>query len=78
MNESFQLLLEDYRQHLKLERGLSENSLDSYLSDLISFAEAVKGKSPLEITPKEINSYFLALSYYAVTALPLASNQLCK
>ncbi len=56
------VIIEDYRQYLKLERGLSENSLEAYISDLMAFARVVKGKDLRKITPADINSYFLSLS----------------
>ncbi|MDD3732084.1 MAG: site-specific tyrosine recombinase XerD [candidate division Zixibacteria bacterium] len=62
MPDSVPVIIEDYRQHLKLERGLSENSLEAYIRDLMAFARVVKGKDLRKITPVDINSYFLSLS----------------
>ncbi|MBN1212677.1 MAG: tyrosine recombinase XerD [candidate division Zixibacteria bacterium] len=62
MDDTFRYLLDDYRQHLKLERGLSENSLNAYIADLAAFANTVKGKSPLKISPVDISGYFMSLT----------------
>ena len=62
MHETFKYLLDDYRQHLKLERGLSENSLNAYIGDLATFADTVKEKSPLNISPSDISGYFIGLT----------------
>ena len=62
MNDTFRFLLDDYRQHLKLERGLSDNSLNAYIGDLAAFAETVGGKSPLKINPADISGYFMSLT----------------
>jgi len=57
MTRSLDLHIEDYLQYLKLERGLSANSLSSYRCDLNEFAQS-GGKIDLKrIGPKESGRY---------------------
>ena len=58
----FNNLIDDYMQHLKLERGLSENSLNAYSNDLNEFYLFSKVNSPQSITTTIINDFLNYLS----------------
>jgi integrase/recombinase XerD len=53
----FNILIDDYLQHLKLERGLSENTLSAYANDLNEFYLFSKINSPQSITTQIINNF---------------------
>ena len=55
-------LLEDYLQHLKLERGLSPNSITSYRRDISEFISFSKIKSPDKLDLSIINRYIDSLN----------------
>jgi integrase/recombinase XerD len=55
-------LVEDFLQYLKLERGLSTNTLAAYRSDLTEFASTVRRKEPAAVTPRDITAYVASLS----------------
>jgi len=54
--------IEDFLQHLKLERGLSKNSLESYRADLKEFIEHGGNLRPEQFSPKEVALFFSHLS----------------
>ena len=53
----FEVMMNDYLQHLKLERGLSVNTLTSYRRDLTEFSLFTKGLDPRQVPPTEISRY---------------------
>ena len=58
--------IEEYKSYLKIERGLSMNSISSYENDVISlkdylFNNKIK-KSPTECSPETINSFIYSSS----------------
>ena len=53
----------DYKMFLKIERGLSENSIESYSSDLKSLYNFIK-KNNLSENPKECNSEIIKKYIY--------------
>jgi integrase/recombinase XerD len=53
----FNNLIDDYLQFLKLERGLSENSLNAYATDLNEFYLLSKVESPQSVTSQIINNF---------------------
>lgn len=55
-------LLDDYLQHLKLERGLSSNSIASYRKDVSEFIAVAKAKDPEAIGLTVVNRYIDNLS----------------
>lgn len=55
-------LMEDYLQHLKLERGLSLNSISSYRRDITEFISFSKIKSPDKLDLGGINRYIDSLN----------------
>ncbi|PWB75885.1 site-specific tyrosine recombinase XerD [candidate division GN15 bacterium] len=48
----------DYLQHLKLERGLSDNTVSAYRRDLEAFAKAIGAKDPARISAVAVTAYF--------------------
>lgn len=54
--------VEDYLQHLRLERGLSQNTLSSYRSDLVEFISTLKVKKIDKITGAIITKYIGAIN----------------
>ncbi len=54
--------IEDFLQHLRLERGLSANTIDAYRNDLLEFAQVVKLKGPGELSPRLMNAYLSHLT----------------
>ncbi len=55
-------LITDYLAHLRLERGLSSNSLSSYRRDLLSFVEFVKVQDIALITVVDAGKYMSDLN----------------
>ncbi|HWR82523.1 MAG TPA: site-specific tyrosine recombinase XerD [Candidatus Deferrimicrobium sp.] len=49
-------LIEDYLQHLKLERGLTANSLVSYRNDLHEFASRLSRRGPTKVTMRDAST----------------------
>lgn len=54
--------VDDYLQHLRLERGMSQHSLSAYASDLAEFAEAAKTKEPSGVKPGDVHRFVIDLS----------------
>lgn len=61
MNE-LKSYIADFLQYLKLERGLSANTISSYQSDLNEFAAKVTSKPPERITHQNASNYVESLS----------------
>jgi integrase/recombinase XerD len=55
-------LLEDFLQHLRLERGLSSNSVASYRSDIAGLLARCKNRRLESIRPADITGFFATLS----------------
>ena len=53
--------IKDYKSYLKIERGLSLNSIVSYENDIISLKNYILDnkikESPIECTPDTLNSF---------------------
>jgi integrase/recombinase XerD len=58
MADAFDILIEDFLQHLKLERGLSENTVSAYEIDLREFKRAVKKKAADQVKPGDVTAHF--------------------
>ncbi|MCP4684292.1 MAG: site-specific integrase, partial [bacterium] len=57
----FENAIEDFLQHLRLERGLSEKSIDAYRTDLRAFGRFLKGVDPRRVSPADVTGYFGSL-----------------
>ncbi len=55
-------LVEDYLQHLILERGLSVNTVVSYRRDLLGFLNSGNHKDVLKITPAQVSAWVGAMT----------------
>jgi integrase/recombinase XerD len=64
--------IRDFKNYLKLERGLSENSIEAYLRDITKLKEFCQGEnSPLEIdlvTSQTLTSFLVTLSQFGLSA----------
>lgn len=58
----FESAIEDFLQHLRLERGLSEKSTEAYRTDLKGFASYLKGMDPRQISAADITRFFSLLA----------------
>lgn len=54
----FRTAIEDFLQSLKLERGLSANSISAYRSDLNELAVSLAIESPTSVKAADLNKYF--------------------
>lgn len=71
-------LLEDYLEHLAVERGLSVNTLDAYRRDLAALLEHLHAagiEAPKQVTSPALLSWLAALSQSKVTASTQARKQ---
>ena len=56
-----ELAIEEFLTHLKLERGLSNNTVAAYRADLAAFASACHAKTARSVTASTVTGYFGAL-----------------
>ncbi|RKX25906.1 MAG: site-specific tyrosine recombinase XerD [Candidatus Zixiibacteriota bacterium] len=56
-------LVDDYLDYLKMERGLSKNSISSYRRDLIEFASSQLFKKMKKVSPAVANDYIAFLNH---------------
>ena len=71
-------LLEDYLEHLAVERGLSVNTLDAYRRDLSALREhldAPAEREPRSIQPPDLLGWLASLSRGGVSARTQARKQ---
>ncbi|MEW6049462.1 MAG: site-specific tyrosine recombinase [Candidatus Zixiibacteriota bacterium] len=54
--------IDEFLQYLRLERGLSANSLQAYRRDLIEFSRAYPSKRPAQVLPADVTRFFAGLS----------------
>jgi integrase/recombinase XerD len=59
---TFTDLIDDFVQHLRLERGLSANTIAAYRADLSDFVSVTGAKTIEEVTPSTVTGYFSRLS----------------
>lgn len=55
-------MVDDYLQHLKLERGLAANTVASYRHDLLEFVSAIKVNDPTQLNMRQARDYIAALT----------------
>lgn len=58
----FEIAINDFLQHLRLERGASANTIMAYRRDLIGFGKESKATDPKAVTPAAITGYFSKLN----------------
>ena len=49
--------LQDFSTYLRLERSLSENTVNGYVSDLLKFRDFLDGKTPQEVTQDDVEKF---------------------
>ena len=62
----------DFLQHLKLERGLADNTVSAYRQDLEAFVKAVPAKEPSKIAAAAVTAYFGGLNKVGMKPSSLA------
>ncbi|WP_159611743.1 site-specific tyrosine recombinase XerD [Glutamicibacter sp. JC586] len=81
MSEAFERAVKRYLQHLAIERGLAENTLDSYRRDLTRYVTALSSYSlagPQDITEATISSYLQELSRGDEEHQPLGARSVAR
>ncbi len=71
---NWQNTLQSYIYYLKLERGLAENSIESYELDLLKFVRFL-GYSAVDITPKEVTAEHVNEFVYQISTLLAPTSQ---
>ena len=66
------LLIDDYLQYLKLERGLAVNTLASYRRDLFGFVAEIKVQEPSKLTIRLARDYVSRLTGSAMKPATIA------
>jgi len=61
MADLFETCISDFLQHLRLERGLSQNSLAAYRADLRELQRVLRAGHPRDVTPVTISRHFSEL-----------------
>lgn len=56
------IVLRRYRAHLTLEKGLSENTIESYLYDYERFAEWIEPAEPSDATVEQVEDFVTSLA----------------
>jgi integrase/recombinase XerD len=70
-----QRLLDEYLDHLRVEKGLSTNTLDAYGRDLVDFvawAETRQNRTATELTEDDLRLYFSRLKRKGIAARSVA------
>lgn len=62
MTTMFDTAIQDFIQHLRLERGASANTLAAYRRDISAFAASTKFTEPNAVSPSTVTSYFATLN----------------
>jgi integrase/recombinase XerD len=62
VTNEWKAVVDDYLQHLRLERGMSAHSLSAYAGDLAEFAGAAKTKEPTGVKPGDVHRFVIDLS----------------
>ena len=64
--------IEDFRMHLKIERGLSENSTNAYVTDLIKLKDSII-LSGQEVAPDKVKSSHIKELLVSLTTLGISA-----
>lgn len=76
--ESFDLLLKEYLQFIRFEKGLAENSFDSYRTDLLRYLRYVSGILKIRdiagVTVSHIEQYLSELTLMGLSSSTIARN----
>ncbi len=62
VQSGFDRAVEDYRQYLELEKGLSENTLNAYVRDIVEFKTLFSLKDNLTVSHRVITDYLSKLN----------------
>jgi integrase/recombinase XerD len=70
MSAAFDGALDDYIQHLRVERGLSKHTVDGYARDLVRFGARLSDEqaSLAEVDEARVASYLVTLSQEGLSA----------
>jgi integrase/recombinase XerD len=68
----FEVTLNDFLQHLRLERGSSANTMLAYRRDILGFAKATGAKEPRQVTGAMVTGYFGKLNAHGSRPATLA------
>lgn len=55
--KEYNLCLDDFLQYLKLERGLSVNTVSSYRIDIAELGKYLKNRSPVSVKPADVDKF---------------------
>ncbi len=69
-----EVLIRDYLHHLKIERGLAQNTVEAYGRDLAKFERFLKskGRHPRQVRYGELNEFFRRLSRQGLSPKSIA------
>ncbi|RLB43423.1 MAG: site-specific tyrosine recombinase XerD [Deltaproteobacteria bacterium] len=65
-NPSWDFWVDSFLSYLRVERGLSDNSIEAYSRDIIHFLSSLNGQKahPSEVSQQDVLAYVMALSRY--------------
>ena len=66
--------IKEFKIYLSIERGLSNNTVSAYISDIEKFAENFKNISPLKVKRKDLMSFIDFLGKKSISARSRARN----
>jgi integrase/recombinase XerD len=64
--------VEEYINHLVIERGLSRNSVEAYSHDLCRFFSWIELKAPESVTPEDLREHMVWLRDRGISARSVA------
>jgi len=66
--------IKEFKIYLSIERGLSNNTVSAYISDIEKFSEHLKNKSPLKVHRKDLMNFIDFLGKKSISARSRARN----